>query len=93
MIGNSCTELGQTHNRVVCGLQVGELLAQEVLQPGHIGQGEVVSRGERLSSGQSQTEEAEEAEQPCGTRSREGINYIINNPLNKPLSVVMMFIH
>lgn len=65
LVGNSCSKLGQTYNRVVCRLQVGELLAQEVLQSGHIRQGEVVRRCERLSSSKSQADE-EQPEQPCG---------------------------
>lgn len=65
VIGNSRSKLGQTQYGVVGGLQVGELLAQEVLQPGHIEQGEVVRRCERLGSGKSQAEQ-EAREQPCG---------------------------
>lgn len=66
VIWHSCSKLGQAHNRVVGGLQVGERLAQEVLQPGNIRQGEVVGRCERLSSSKSQAEEEEAPEQPCG---------------------------
>ena len=65
MIRNRCSELAQTNNRVVSGVQVGELLAQELLQAGHIGQGEVVSRGERLRSRKSHTQEGEQTKQPC----------------------------
>lgn len=65
MIGNSCAQLGQTNDRVVCGLQVGELLAQEVLHSGHIRQGEIVRRCDCLSSSKSQAEE-EQPEKPCG---------------------------
>lgn len=68
VIRHSSSELGETHNRVVRGLQVGEWLAQEVLQSRHIGQGEVVGRCERLSSSKSQAEEEEAAEQPCGQK-------------------------
>lgn len=57
MIRNSCAELGQTNDRVVCGLKIGELLAQHVLQPRNIRQGEIVGRGERLSSSKSEAEE------------------------------------
>lgn len=63
VIGNRRSKLGQTNNRVVRGLQVGELLAQEVLQSGHISQAEVVRRCERLNSSKSQAEE-EAPEQP-----------------------------
>lgn len=65
MIGNSCPKLGQTDDRVVCGFQVGELLAKEVLQSGHIREGEVVRRCDCLSSSKSQEEEEQPAE-PCG---------------------------
>ncbi|KAG7243010.1 hypothetical protein INR49_016776 [Caranx melampygus] len=68
VIRHSGSKFGETHNGVVRGLQVGERLAQEVLQSGHIGQGEVVGRCERLSSSKSQAEE-EAAEQPCGHRA------------------------
>lgn len=44
MIRNSCAELGQANDRVVCRLQVGEFLAQEILQSSDISQGQVVSR-------------------------------------------------
>lgn len=65
MIVNGGPELGQTNHRVVRRFQISELLVQEALQSGHIGQGEVVRRGERLSSSESQAEE-EQAEQSCG---------------------------
>lgn len=65
LIRHSGPELSQTDHRVVRGLQVGELLAQEVLQSGHVRQGEVVRRRQRLSSGESQAEE-EQPEKPCG---------------------------
>lgn len=58
------SKLGQTNNRVVRGLQVGEGLAQEVLQSGHIRQREVVRRCERLGSNKSQAED-KTPEQPC----------------------------
>lgn len=64
MIGNSRSKFRQTNNRIVSRLQVIEGPAQEALQTGHIGQGEVVRRCERLSSRESQAEE-EQPEQPC----------------------------
>lgn len=36
MIRNSCAELGQANDRVICSLQVGEFLAQEILQSSNI---------------------------------------------------------
>lgn len=65
MIRNSCAELSQANDRVVCRLQVGEFLAQKILQSSNIRQGQIVRRRERLCSCKSQTEE--EAEQRCGT--------------------------
>lgn len=65
LIRHSGPELGQTDHRVVRGLQVSERLAQEVLQSGHVRQGEVVRRRQRLSSGESQAEE-EQPDKPCG---------------------------
>lgn len=50
LIGDARSELGQTNDGVVGGLQVGEVLAQEGLQPGHVGPGQVVGRREGLRS-------------------------------------------
>lgn len=84
LIRHSGPELGQTDHRVVRGLQVGELLAQEVLQSGHVRQGEVVRRRQRLSSGESQAEE-EQPDKPCGqchTLARRSVEVLI--PLVSP---------
>lgn len=84
VIRNSCSKLGQTNNRVVCRVQIGELLAQEVLQPGHIGQGEVVRRCERLSSSESKAEE-NQPEQPCRHTERTDVNLSAGRKVYAPV--------
>ena len=56
LVGNTRSELGQTDDRVVCGLEVREVLAEEGLEPRHIRQGEVMGRCECLCS-ESKAEE------------------------------------
>jgi len=60
-IRHTGSQLGQAHDGVVGGREVGEVLAEEALEPGHVGQGQVVGRREGLGLGpggpQSQAEQ------------------------------------
>lgn len=70
LIWNGSPKFGQADHRVVGGLQVGERSAQEVLQTGHVRQGQVLRRGQRQCSGESKAEEGEQPEKPCRYESQ-----------------------